>query len=83
MSSFRESRSPFDEAAKLTATYANGVAVGIAVVGGVAPLINAVLPGGSFSAKAGILSGLGLVCIIASIDIHLGAQWYLRRELSR
>jgi MFS superfamily sulfate permease-like transporter len=67
-----------NERAKLTATYMNGLAVAIVAVGFFAP---------SFSPQAGATASVsalqlqaltGLLCLIASGILHIGARMILR-----
>ena len=83
MFSLRDRKSPRDETAKLTATFVNGIAIGITVVGSIAPLVNAMGYGGYPAASTAslILSGSG--CLILSFALHLSARYFLKRELSR
>ena len=82
MFTLKDRKSPHDETTKLTATYVNGMAIGMVVVGSVAPFINVVVSGYR-SAAIGNLLASGAICVGLSAILHLVARWYLKRELSR
>lgn len=71
------------EAAKLTATYVNGVAIGLALVGGVAPVFNAVYFTKDLPITWWQLVLISFTCLIVSTAIHLAARRYLERELRK
>jgi hypothetical protein len=64
-----------NERAKLTATYANGLAVAVFAVGGFAPFISATLADHPHFAPVVLLMA---VCWITSGAIHWGARTSLR-----
>lgn len=64
-----------NEQAKLTATYLNGLAVGLAAVGGIAPWIGAAQAGGASVVLAVVTTG----CTVVSVALRLGARRVLRR----
>ena len=74
MFSLRDRKSPQDETAKLTATYVNGMAIGMVVVGGVAPFINVAISGYPLSSIRSLLAS-GMICIGLSAALHSMAQW--------
>lgn len=78
MFSLRDRKSPREEIAKLTATYVNGMAIGIAVVGGIAPSINVILAGGASLSAVVALPLLTVGCTAVSIGIHLIVRRYLQ-----
>lgn len=65
-----------NEQAKLTATYANGVAIALAALGGIAPWI-AVLQGASTSLLS--ISIGSLVCGLLSLALHVLGRRFLTR----
>ncbi|MBO0663527.1 hypothetical protein LQ948_12860 [Jiella sp. MQZ9-1] len=71
------------EVAKLTAAFLNGLAVGLAIVGGVAPIFNSMYAARKSSFSWWQLASISIVCLIASAAIHLATRAYLRRELRR
>lgn len=71
------------EAAKLSAAYVNGVAIGLALVGGVAPLFNAVYFTKELPIAWWQLGLISFTCLIVSAAIHLAARRYLERELRK
>ncbi|MBP0614503.1 hypothetical protein [Jiella mangrovi] len=71
------------EAAKLTATFLNGLAVGLAIVGGVAPILNAIYTTERVPVEAWMRAVIGSVCFVVAVTIHLIATSYLKRELRK
>ncbi len=69
------------EAAKLTGTFLNGLAVGIAVVGGIAPIFNAIYATENASVEAWMRALIGSVCFVVAVAIHFIARSYLKKEL--
>ena len=81
-----ERKQPTDayiEAAKLTATFLNGLAVGLAVVGGVAPIFNAIYATEYVAVEAWMRALIGSVCFVVAVAIHSIARSYLKRELRK
>ncbi len=66
-----------NEQAKLTATYLNGVAIGIFAVGSLAPTV-AIFSGSAQSAWSGRIVLLALSSLMASIVLHLFARTFLK-----
>ena len=71
------------EVAKLTATFLNGLAVGLAVVGGVAPILNSFFVAQPPSGEGWVRALISIVCFVASGAINSGTRTYLRRELRK
>jgi hypothetical protein len=65
-----------NERTKLTATYFNGIAIAVFVVGGFAPLVT------SFSSSASgptfATSVMALICLLASGVVHYAARMLLK-----
>lgn len=69
-----------NERVKLSATYVNGFAIAIAAIGGLTPLIAAVLPRsseGGLRAFPWAIVGIALFCLATSVVLH----WAARRIL--
>jgi hypothetical protein len=66
-----------DEQHKLTANYLNSFAVAIAAVGGLAPPISRLSPGGTIS--DGLLIAVVVISLAISLSVHLTARRLLRR----
>ena len=66
-----------NERAKLTATFANGIAIAVFAVGGLAPFVSLVSAGSAFAASHGAVYELMGICWIASGVLH----WSARRSL--
>lgn len=67
-----------NERAKLTATYVNGLAVGLYVVGGVAPIFTYVFAAEASRPPIALIVLGSLVCQAASFGLHLWAKRFLR-----
>jgi hypothetical protein len=83
MFSVKDKKPPRDEVAKLTATYVNSIAAGLAIVGGIAPIINAMSSSARMDATPLTVTLLSLGCLCVSAAIHVQARAFIRRELSR
>jgi len=83
MFSVKDKKPPRDEVAKLTATYVNSIAAGLAIVGGIAPIINAMSSSDRMDATPATVTLLSLGCLCVSAAIHVQARVFIRRELSR
>lgn len=68
-----------NERAKLSATYANGLAISIFAVGGLAPVLNVYSGSGSASVPAPAVFLSAGVCWFVSGVLHLLARRYLGR----
>ncbi|WAP71007.1 hypothetical protein [Jiella pelagia] len=79
----RRSEETTREVAKFTATYVNGVAIGLALVGGLAPLFNAVYFTKELPIAWWQLVLISFICLMVSVAIHLAARRYLERELEK
>ena len=66
-----------NEKAKLTATYLNGMAIALAVVGGVAPWITFLIQ--PLPASPATLTIMSFGCICLSLSLHFGARKMLDR----
>ena len=73
MFSLRDRKSPREETAKLTATYVNGMAIGMVVVGGVAPFIKVIVSCYPVSSIGSFLAS-AMVCIGLSAALHFVAR---------
>ena len=71
------------EVAKVTATFLNGLAVGLAVVGGVAPALNAIYATEEPQIEGWVRGLISLICLIVAGAIHSATRAYLRRELRK
>jgi hypothetical protein len=65
-----------NEQAKLTATYINGLAIGIFAVGAFAPVANFAAAG---QAGGWPLFLLVVGCLLSSVALHYVARWMLRK----
>jgi len=67
-----------DERIKLSATFANGIAIGMVVAGALAPLVaySYGLPG---AAGARGLVLVGVSWLVGGVALHFVARWLLRR----
>ncbi|MCW4116801.1 hypothetical protein NPA31_017720 [Aurantimonas sp. MSK8Z-1] len=70
------------ELAKLTATFVNSIAAGLAVVGGVGPVVNALNLTSTATDLVWLLVA-SCLCVGAALSPQLGARAYLRRELRK
>lgn len=66
----------WNERAKLTATYANGIAIAVFAVGGLAPVVS-LIAAGSTPGSHHAVYGLAGICWIVSGILH----WSARRSL--
>lgn len=67
-----------NERRKLSATFANGVAIALIAVGAIAPAL-APKPAFPPSNDALLLQGLiGLICLFGGLTLHIGARMILR-----
>lgn len=64
-----------NEQAKLTATYLNNLAVALAAVGGITPMVSGVLAAGG---PTRFDLATGLICILGSGALHFMARGVLR-----
>ncbi|MBO0904584.1 hypothetical protein [Jiella sonneratiae] len=71
------------EAAKLTASYVNGVAIALAAVGGIAPVFTAIYAKQPLSVGMWRLGVVSLVCLSGSAGLHWATRSYLQRALRK
>ncbi|GLK81111.1 amino acid transporter protein [Methylopila turkensis] len=67
-----------NEAAKLTATYLNSVAVGVFIVGGVAPSLTYTISLDAGRPDIATVAIAGVACVVASAGLHSLARRSLR-----
>ncbi|NDW06458.1 hypothetical protein [Jiella pacifica] len=71
------------EAAKLTATFLNGLAVSLSAVGAFAPIFHSMYVAGEFPVAGWQLGLVSVVCFAVSVALHLCGRSYLTRELRK
>jgi hypothetical protein len=69
-----------NEQTKLTATYLNGLAMGVFLVGGLAPIFSSFYaPSGSaMSMPVGVMIAVSAVCFLLSAALHFMARQVLK-----
>ncbi|CAH1658020.1 Amino acid transporter [Hyphomicrobiales bacterium] len=65
-----------NERTKLTATYANGIAIAVLAIGYIGPVVSVISSGRTPSITDAVIAN---ACNAFSFALHLGARWWLGR----